>query len=121
MEKNRAASEQVAFMAKAHHGGILCPSECWRQIAAALVPATATAVLDVLPGDAQENLLEMYRDRPPIAYVRDCQNPAGDDALRAVCVQIVNWCEAKAPAELPAEPDGIIRVRVVDGTIEEWQ
>ena len=107
-------------MAKAHHRGILCPSECWRQIAAALTPAAATSVLEGRGLDARQWLLEMYRDRPPIAFVTDCEQPTVNPDYEAVCVQIVEWCEAKSPTELPAEPDGIIRVRVDEGTVVEW-
>lgn len=119
--KQRTASEQVAFMARSHYRGILCPSECWRQSAYALTPATATKILDGLSPEAQEHLLAMYRNRPPIAYVHDCAaQPAGSD-FRAVCVQIVNWCESQSPTVLPPEPDGIISVRVENGTVVVWQ
>jgi hypothetical protein len=108
-------------MAKAHHRGILCPSECWRQIAEALTPATATAILDGLAPEPRQWLLEMYQDRPPIAFVQDCAASTATDEFRATCVLIVTWCEAQSPTELPSEFDGIIRVRPENGTIVEWE
>lgn len=116
MAAPRTPTEQVAHVIRLHHRGVICPTEMWMNIADALTPTTANSVLESLPEDVKLQLREVWLERPPAAYVRH----TGAE-LQAVCVQVVQWCEASGPLDRPLEPDGLIRVCVNNGVVAEWR
>ena len=122
MGPQRAPRENVAHLVGLYHRGIICPTEMWLSLTRALTPATATGVLDSLPPDAKEQLRTVYRERPPAAYIERPPMAPGDPEFRAVCVQVVRWCEAgEDPSKAYAGADGLIRVKVEDGVVREWR
>jgi hypothetical protein len=56
----------------------------WFQVARVLTPETATAILDALPQETQDQLRVVYFDRPSLP---------GDKEFVAVCDALVRWCE----------------------------
>ncbi len=122
MVQPRTIPEKVSHAVRGYHRGVIGPSLMWLSIADLLTPSTATAVLDSLPQEVKEQLLSVYCERPPHAYiVRFPLNPEEED-FRAVCVQVVLWCESNGPVqEVPTQPDGLIRVCVEGDFVREWR
>ena len=122
MGQTRQPRDHVSHVVKLYHRGIICPSEMWLSLAEALSPATATVVLESLPEDVKVQLRAVYLGCPPAAYIEPPFPVSEDEAFRAVCVQVVRWCEASGRApEAPEGPDGLIRVRVKGGRVQEWR
>ena len=122
MGQRREPLEHVIHVIGLFHQGALCPSEMWMQIAESLAPATAAAVLDSLPQREKERLRAVWLAYPPAAYIARPVPEPGEAAFQAVCAEVVRWCEASGPLlQTPAEPDGLIRVRVEGGVVREWR
>lgn len=120
MKTSRDPADFVAHIVRLHARGIICPSEMWMQMAEHLNPENATTVLDALPEERRSELLSVFVERPPAAYIEQPTREAFSPALRNVCVQVVNWCQCRIdPQHLPTEPDGMIHVRVENGAVVE--
>ena len=82
--------EPTAFVQHAidvYHRGYVCPAEMWFQIASVLTPQSATAALEALPPDAQEQLRSVFADRPSLP---------SDPSLADVVEQITVWCQGNS-------------------------
>lgn len=121
MTSKREPKEQVSHVIGLHSRGILGPSAMWLGLAEQMTPATATAMLESLRDEVQEQLLTAYHERPPHAYVARTAAELEDADFQAVCVQIVRWCEARRSLDRPSQPDGLIRVCIQDGVVKEWR
>lgn len=122
MKVFRDTSEQVAHIVELFTRGVLGPSAMWLGIADVLTPESASNVLQSLGPEARKLLHDAYVGRPPHVYIARFPLVPDEARFQAVCVQIVRWHEANFPREvLPSEPDGLIRVRVVDDFVQEWR
>jgi hypothetical protein len=114
--------EQVIQVIWDFRRGVFCPSEMWMQVAEILTGTSGAAILDSLPRHTKERLCAVWLAYPPAAYIARPSAEPGEMAFQATCAEVVRWCEANSPPrEGPAEPDGLIRVRVEGGLVKEWR
>lgn len=121
MPHQRTPVEQVSHLVKLYHRGIICPTHMWDEIAEALTPENATAVLNSLSPEVKEQLRDVWIGRPPAAYIPRADFPHYTPEFQATCVQVVRWCEASGPLDRPTEDDGLIRVCIENGVVQRWQ
>jgi hypothetical protein len=93
----------------------------WNQIADGLTPENATAVLDSLSPEVKQQLRDVWIGRPPAAYIPRADFPHYTPEFQSICVQVVRWCEASGPLDRPAEDDGLIRVCIENGVVQQWR
>ena len=86
MTPERTPSEIVVHVARLYHRGVICPTETWNQIHAAIVDLDAVSLFNELDEHEQALMRGIHLERPE--SLENLANSNSDSQFSAM----IDWC-----------------------------